>query len=117
MTDCLFCRIVAGEIPADVVHRTDSVLAFRDIQPRSRVHVLVIPRDHHETMADLAAADAALLADVVAAAGEVARIEGIADSGYRLVSNVGADGGQEVAHVHLHVLGGQRLGPVAQPVA
>lgn len=116
MSDCLFCRIVAGEIPADVVHQTDTVLAFRDIQPRARVHTLVIPKEHHRTMAGLAADDAGLLGEVLVAAGEVARIEGIAESGYRLVSNVGQDAGQEVDHVHVHVLGGQPLGVVARPV-
>ena len=117
MSDCLFCRIVAGEIPADTVYETGTVLAFRDIQPRAAVHVLVIPRAHHEVLAELAAVDAPLLAEVVAAAGEVARLEGLHENGYRLVSNVGRDGGQEVAHVHLHVLGGERLGPVAVPLS
>lgn len=112
MTDCLFCRIVAGEIPADKVHETDTVLAFRDITPRARVHVLVIPKEHHDTLAELASASPHLVTEVVAAAGEVAASEGIAESGYRLVSNVGRDGGQEVAHVHVHVLGAQPMGPV-----
>ncbi|HLS40895.1 MAG TPA: histidine triad nucleotide-binding protein [Ornithinicoccus sp.] len=116
MSECLFCRIVAGEIPADVVHQTDTVMAFRDIQPRARVHTLVIPKEHHRTVAQLAADDPGLLADVMAAAGEVARIEGVDESGYRLVSNVGRDAGQEVDHVHVHVLGGQPLGVVARPV-
>lgn len=115
MSDCIFCKILDGQIPADVVHRTDRVLAFRDIQPRAAVHDLVIPHAHHETLAELAAADPELLAEVVAAAGEVARLEGIDSSGYRLVSNVGPDGGQEVPHVHLHVLGGEKLGLVARP--
>lgn len=115
MSDCVFCSIVRGEIPADVVATGDSVLAFRDIAPRARVHVVVVPRDHHETLAQMAAVDAQGVADLLTVAGEVAAGEGIAASGYRLVSNVGADGGQEVAHVHLHVLGGQALGPVATP--
>jgi histidine triad (HIT) family protein len=112
VSDCLFCRIVAGDIPADKVHETDTVVAFRDITPRARVHALVIPKEHHETLAGLAGASPALLAEVFTAAGQVAVAEGVAESGYRLVSNVGADGGQEVAHVHVHVLGGQPMGPV-----
>jgi histidine triad (HIT) family protein len=116
VSDCLFCRIVAGEIPADVVHQTDTVLAFRDIQPRAKVHTLVIPKEHHRTLAQLGADDPGLLGDLMVAAGEVARIEGIDESGYRLVSNVGRDAGQEVDHVHVHVLGGEPLGLVARPV-
>ncbi|TQL50874.1 histidine triad (HIT) family protein [Ornithinicoccus hortensis] len=112
VTDCLFCRIVAGEIPADKVHETDTVVAFRDITPRAKVHSLVIPKEHHESLAELATAAPGLVADVFAAAGEVAAKEGVAQTGYRLVSNVGEDGGQEVAHVHVHVLGAQSMGPV-----
>lgn len=115
VSDCLFCRIAAGEIPGDVVHQGDRVLAFRDISPRAAVHVLVIPREHHETLAGLGAHDPGLVAELMVTAGEVARLEGVADSGYRLVSNVGADAGQVVDHVHVHVLGGQDLGVVAVP--
>lgn len=115
VTDCLFCKIAAGQVPAETVLETETVVAFRDIAPRAAVHVLVVPRAHHETLAAMAAADPQGAADVMVAAGRVAEAEGIAGSGYRLVSNVGADGGQEVAHVHVHVLGGQRLGVVATP--
>ncbi len=115
MSECLFCRIVAGEIPGDVVHETERVLAFRDIEPRARIHALVIPKSHHTTVAALAADDCDLLGEVMMAAAEVARLEGVDQSGYRLVSNVGADAGQVVDHVHVHVLGGQRLGVVAVP--
>ncbi|HEX6501423.1 MAG TPA: HIT domain-containing protein [Micromonosporaceae bacterium] len=110
--DCLFCRIVAGEIPATVVHETDTTLAFRDIAPKAPVHVLVIPKAHHADVADMAAADPKLTGDVVAAAAEVARVAGVADSGYRLMFNTGPDSGQEVFHVHAHVLGGAPLGPM-----
>lgn len=106
--DCIFCRIVAGEVPADVVATTDSVVAFRDIDPQAPMHVLVVPRDHHADVAQLAAADPALLADVVRVAHEVA--EDQADGVFRLVFNTGADAGQSVFHVHGHVLGGRRLG-------
>ena len=115
MTDCLFCRMVAGEIPADVVHQTDHVFAFRDINPQAPTHVLVIPKDHHPTIGELAGSDAALLGEVVGAAQTVARQEGLisadgAEPGYRLVANTGSQAGQTVHHVHLHVLGGRDLG-------
>ena len=115
MTDCLFCRMVAGEIPADVVHQTDRVLAFRDINPQAPTHVLVIPKEHHPTVGALAAADPALLAEVVTAAQTVAGQEGLvtgdgAEPGYRLVTNTGPQAGQSVHHVHLHLLGGRGMG-------
>ena len=104
--NCLFCRIVAGEIPADVVTRTDRVLAFRDIAPVAPTHVLVIPLEHHRDMASLVEADADLAAEVLAVAAQLgADLEG----GYRVVFNTGADGGQAVFHVHAHVLGGRQL--------
>lgn len=114
VSDCLFCRMVAGEIPADVVHSTDRVLAFRDINPQAPTHVLVIPKDHHRTVGALAAADPALLAEVVTAAQAVAGQEGLVDGdgeepGFRLVTNTGPMAGQTVHHVHLHVLGGRHL--------
>ena len=109
MTDCLFCRIVTGEVPAQVVHESDRTLAFRDVNPQAPTHVLVVPKAHHGHVAALADADPALLADVLAAAVEVVRAEGL-DGGYRLVTNTGADGGQTVGHLHVHVLGGRALG-------
>ncbi len=109
VADCLFCRIVAGEVPATVVHETDRTVAFRDVNPQAPTHVLVVPRDHHRDLAAASAADPALLADVVAAAVEVARQEGL-DGGSRLVVNTGHDAGQTVHHLHVHVLGGRGLG-------
>lgn len=106
--DCLFCQIVAGEVPAEVVASTDRVLAFRDISPQAPLHVLVVPRDHHADVAQLAAADPGLLADLVRLAHEVAEDE--ADGNFRLVFNTGAHAGQSVFHVHAHVLGGTDLG-------
>lgn len=106
--DCIFCRIVAGEVPADLVATTDTVVAFRDIAPQAPLHVLVVPRDHHADVAQLAAADPALLADLVRVGHEIA--EDQADGVFRLVFNTGADAGQSVFHVHGHVLGGRRLG-------
>ena len=108
MTDCLFCRMVAGEIPADVVHETDRTLAFRDINPQAPTHVLVIPKDHHRNIGALAAADPGLLAHLVDVADQVAGEH--ADGQFRLVFNTGREAGQSVFHVHGHVLGGQRLG-------
>ncbi|RBY85049.1 histidine triad nucleotide-binding protein [Blastococcus sp. TF02A-30] len=106
--------MVAGDIPADVVHDTDRVLAFRDINPQAPTHVLVIPKEHHATVGALAGADPVLLADVVAAAHAVARQEGLvsdgAEPGYRLVTNTGPAAGQSVHHLHFHVLGGRDLG-------
>ena len=109
MADCLFCAIVAGEIPATVVSETDRVLAFRDINPQAPTHVLVIPKDHYPHVAALAAADSALLADVISQARQVAAADGVGEAGYRVVFNTGEQAGQTVAHVHAHLLGGRLL--------
>jgi len=104
---CIFCRIAAGEIPAEVVREDEHTLAFRDIQPQAPVHVLVVPRRHVGSLSELD--DPALAGAVLHAAAEVARTEGLTD-GWRLIANTGAHGGQEVEHLHLHVLGGRPLG-------
>ena len=109
MAECLFCAIVAGEIPATKVLETDRILAFRDINPQAPTHVLVIPKAHYPDVAALAAADAALLGEVISAAHQVAAAEGVADTGYRVVFNTGVEAGQTVPHVHGHVLGGRVL--------
>lgn len=106
--DCLFCRIVAGEVPAEVVHTTARTLAFRDLSPQAPTHVLVVPRDHHADAAALATADPEACAELVRTAAAVATAEGYAD--YRLVFNTGAGAGQSVFHAHLHVLAGRDLG-------
>ncbi|MGW4209737.1 histidine triad nucleotide-binding protein [Lentzea sp. NPDC004789] len=103
---CLFCRILDGEIPATVVHETKTTLAFRDIQPKAPVHVLIIPREHVPNAVDL---NGDQLGDLFAAAKEVAEGEGVSESGYRLLFNTGPDSGQEVFHAHLHLLGGKPL--------
>ena len=108
MSDCLFCRIVAGEIPATVVAETDRTVAFRDVSPQAPTHVLVVPREHHADLSACAEADPGLLADVLVAAAAVARGEGL-DGGYRVVTNTGPDAGQTVHHLHVHVLGGRPL--------
>ena len=105
--DCLFCKVVAGDVPADIVHRGDTVLAFRDINPQAPTHVLVVPHAHHPDVAALAAADPAVLAELVAVGRQVATDEGHND--FRLVFNTGAGAGQSVFHVHGHVLAGRPL--------
>jgi histidine triad (HIT) family protein len=105
--DCLFCKVVSGEVPADVVHRGETVVAFRDINPQAPTHVLVVPRDHHPDVGALAAADPRSLAELAVAAKEIARAEGHDD--FRLVFNTGARAGQSVFHVHGHVLAGRDM--------
>lgn len=106
--ETLFERIIAREIPADIVHETETTLAFRDVRPQAATHVLVVPKTRYRDVAELAAADPGLLADVVGTAAKVAEIEGLGN-GYRVVFNTGADAGQTVFHVHAHVLGGEQL--------
>lgn len=110
MPECLFCRIVSGGVPASLVLESSRTLSFRDINPRAPTHVLVIPREHYPDLGALAAADPGLLAEVMTQAHEVAVSQGISGTGYRVVLNTGPDSGQEVQHVHAHVLGGRRLG-------
>jgi len=107
--DCLFCKIVTGDVPADVVHSTETVLAFRDIEPQAPTHVLVIPRSHHPTPVALAAEEPGTAVDLLDAVGVVAEKEGL-DDGFRLVFNTGRSANQLVPHVHAHVLGGRSLG-------
>lgn len=109
MTDpsCLFCKIVAGEIPADLVYQGERLVAFRDIAPQAPVHVLVIPKEHVSSLDTVDDVHTDLLAELLLAAREIARAEGIARDGYRCVVNTGDDGGQVVHHLHLHVLGGR----------
>jgi histidine triad (HIT) family protein len=108
--DCIFCRIVSGAVPAEIVLSNDEVVAFKDINPQAPVHVQVIPRRHVKDASGIESEDAQLLAELVIAAREIARHEGIAGRGYRLVFNVGEDATNTIPHLHLHVLGGRRLG-------
>lgn len=110
MPDCLFCKIVSGDIPGDIVHTDDEVLAFRDIDPKAPVHVLVIPKAHYATGAELVAAAPGLAARWLGVAAEVADALAISETGYRLVMNTGRQGGQTVDHAHLHLLGGRGMG-------
>jgi histidine triad (HIT) family protein len=106
--DCLFCKFVAGDPAPDVVHETGTTLAFRDINPQAPTHVLVVPKDHHPDAATLTAVAPELMADLVSTAAAVADAEGLGE-GYRMVLNTGAEAGQTVFHVHLHVLGGRAM--------
>jgi histidine triad (HIT) family protein len=105
--NCLFCRIVGGDVPAEIVHESERVLAFRDVSPQAPTHVLVVPRDHHADVAELAAADPDGMVELVRAAAAVAGDAGL--DAYRLVFNTGARAGQSVFHVHGHVLGGRDM--------
>lgn len=107
--DCPFCRIVAGELPATIVHDDDQVIAIRDIAPRAPTHILLMPRTHIPSAVDLTDADGPLLGRLYAVAAQLARQDGIADNGYRLVTNVGSWGGQTVDHLHVHLLGGRSM--------
>jgi histidine triad (HIT) family protein len=109
LTDCLFCSIAAGDIPADTMSESDRVMAFRDISPQAPTHVLVIPKAHYPDIGALVATDAALVGELVRTAADVASAEGI-EGGWRLLFNTGPDAGQTVFHVHAHILGGRRLG-------
>lgn len=109
MSDDLFLKIIAREIPADIVHEDDDILAFRDIQPQAPVHVLVIPKRRIRTLNDLEAGDAELVGKMVLVARRIAADEGLADDGYRLVFNCNEHGGQSVYHIHLHLLGGRQM--------
>ncbi|MBM4185183.1 MAG: histidine triad nucleotide-binding protein [Gemmatimonadetes bacterium] len=107
---CLFCKIAAREIPAAIVHEDERLVAFRDIGPHAPVHVLVVPRDHVASLDATDEGDQGLLGALLSAAREIARAEGLSEDGYRTVINTGADGGQTVHHLHVHVLGGRSLG-------
>ena len=107
MTDCLFCKIVAGEIPADIVHETDTTLAFRDINPQAPTHVLIIPREHIATINDIADDQRELIGSLYTAARDIAKQEGLTD--YRVAMNCGEEAGQSVFHIHLHLLGGRPM--------
>jgi histidine triad (HIT) family protein len=109
VTECLFCKIVTGEIPAARVMESDRTLAFRDINPQAPTHVLVVPKDHYPDFASLAGAADGLLTEVAVQAHAVAQAEGIAASGYRVVFNTGPAAGQTVFHAHAHVLGGRAM--------
>jgi histidine triad (HIT) family protein len=107
--DCIFCKIVAGEIPSDFLYNGDDVVAFRDIHPAAPTHILIIPRKHIPSLSEIAEADLPTVGNMVKAANELAKREGIAERGYRLVINTGKEGGQAVPHLHMHLLGGRQM--------
>lgn len=107
--DCIFCKIVNGDIPSDILYRDDDVVAFRDINPLSPVHVLIIPGEHITCLSDLTEDRSTLVVQMVSVANRLARSEGIAESGFRVVINCGEQGGQLVPHLHMHLLGGRKL--------
>ncbi len=109
---CIFCKIAAREIPAEILHATETVVAFRDLDPKAPTHILIIPKEHLVSVAEIDSGHAGLMADIMQAASHLADTEGIADSGWRLVTNTGPDGGQSVFHLHFHLLGGR---PMAWP--
>lgn len=109
MSDCLFCRIIAGQIPATIVYQNDHVVAFKDITPQAPTHVLVVPRRHIATLNDLTPDDDALVGEMVRSAAAIAKNNGHAAAGYRTVFNCNADAGQTVFHLHLHLLGGRTM--------
>jgi len=107
--DCIFCQIVDGKIPSQLLYQDGEVIAFRDIEPQAPVHLLIVPKRHIPSLVQLSEAEAALIGHMVNIANQLAEKEGISESGYRLVLNCGKEGGQLVPHLHLHLLGGRRL--------
>ena len=109
VSDCLFCKIIRKEIPSNFLYETDQVIVIRDINPKAKVHILVIPKQHVVTFNDITTATSSVMADLGLAIAQVTKNLGIADSGYKVVANNGRDGGQLVPHLHLHVLGGESV--------
>ncbi len=108
-SSCLFCKIAAREIPAEILRESDRVMAFRDLDPKAPTHILLIPKEHVVSLVDVTDDHGAMLADIAQAASHLARTEGIDQTGWRLVSNVGPDAGQSVFHLHFHLLGGRQM--------
>ena len=115
-SDCLFCKIVRGELKTELVFEGDNVVAFRDIHPIAPVHVLIIPKKHISSMTELKEEDKAVLGEMLLAASKIAKEQGISDGGYKLLIRTGLHGGQEVPHIHLHLLGGARLSEGIRPI-
>jgi len=110
MSDCLFCKIIEGEIPAEKVYESENIIGFRDINPVGPIHVLFVPKKHYPTLNDVPEVELPMLCDIMKGALEVAKKEGIDKTGYRIVSNINKDAGQEVFHLHVHLIGGKKLG-------
>ena len=110
MEDCLFCKIVKGEVPATKVYEDEEILAFKDINPMAPVHILVIPKKHYNDISEITEADANIIAKIHLVINKIAKEQGIAETGYRIINNCKEDGGQEVKHLHFHLIGGKKLG-------
>ncbi len=110
MIDCIFCKIVRGEIPSQIVHQNDQLTAFRDLHPQAPIHILIVSNKHIDGPLGVTDADVPMLGHVMLTAKSIAQQEGFADSGYRIVTNEGKDGGQFVAHLHFHLLAGRQMG-------
>jgi len=110
--ECIFCQIVAGKVPSEILYRDEEVIAFRDINPQAPTHVVIIPREHIPSLAHLSEAQSPLIGRMVNIANQLATKEGIAEDGYRLVINCGEGGGQLVPHLHMHLLGGRKLSDI-----
>lgn len=110
MEDCIFCKIVKREIPSNIVYEDSEIIAFRDINPVAPIHILVIPKKHITSLIDLNEKDELLIGRIYTVINKIAKQEGIAEKGFRVVANCGEDGGQEVKHLHFHILGGKKLG-------
>ena len=107
--DCIFCKIIEGEIPSDTVYEDEEIIAFRDINPKAPVHIIIIPRQHIAALSDLSESDSALVGRLVVVANKLAKKEGVAERGYRVFINCGKEGGQVVPHLHMHLVGGRQL--------
>ena len=107
--ECIFCKIISGQIPSQILHQDDKVVAFPDINPATPVHLLIVPRKHIPSLADLTQSDLPLMGHMIDVANQLAKKEGVADKGYRLVINNGKEAGQEILHLHVHLLAGRRL--------
>ena len=110
MNECLFCKIIAGEIPSDKVYEDENILAFRDIQPAAPIHILVIPKKHITSLAHIESEDKEIIGKIYEVINKIAEEQGFKDNGYRVIVNCGKDGGQEVMHLHFHLLAGKELG-------
>ena len=110
MQDCIFCKIINKEIPSEIIYEDDEIISFRDINPAAPVHVLVIPKKHIEKLTDLTEDDELLIGKIYTAINKVAKKGGVYEEGFRVIANCGENGGQEVKHIHFHILGGKRLG-------
>lgn len=111
MEDCIFCKIIKGEIPSEKVWEDDEILAFKDINPAAPIHILVIPKKHIPTLMDIKPEDNELISKIMQTIKQIAKEQGFAENGFRLIANCGPDSGQEVMHIHFHVLAGKKMGP------